>query len=163
MATKHDGESSQIGVQSDRLLRRIATLHELISSGPLRRRCQEVSFFADSRPLLQLDRNFLAMPDDAQLLLAIQFANVRYPFDEVLVADIDLRSGLRYTAVSRDGGYAEDAYVLTETGELALAPGPIFMQVEVPPYFAPPAAAVPCRIKDWISTSIALALPRRGC
>ncbi|QRD62698.1 hypothetical protein H8Z72_22505 (plasmid) [Xanthomonas citri pv. citri] len=150
-----------IAVQSDRLLRRIAALHELISSGPIRRRRQEIAFYAASQPVLQLDRSFLAIPEDSQLLLAIQFANLRYPFDEVLIADMDPRAGLSYMAVSRAGGFAEDAYVFSEAGRWELAPGPIFQEIEVPPFFEAPMAAVPYRLKSWVETSLAHAMPRK--
>lgn len=154
---------SDVVIQSDRLVRLIDGIHSLFATSrqPVRRHYEAI-FFAGGRTAMQIVRDFHLIPTEELFLQAIQFANLRYPFDEVLLIDQHPGEGIFYAAASRSGGYAEDTYVWDEpSGKYQVQEGEVFTMVVIPPLFERPEGAVPPRISSWINANIHQAsLPR---
>lgn len=162
MSTPVVPDSERFTVQSERLSRRIASLHEQLCNErhPLRRK-HDISLYAGGQLCLQLAWDGAGSQDDKCLVQAIQYANLRFPFDEVLVADLQPSGRTKYVAVSREGGYAEDEFQRIADGTFVAVPGPVFLNVDPPPYFVPPSEGIPSRIRRWVDSSIAHGIPKR--
>ena len=154
---------SDVVIQSDRLVRLIDGIHTVFAQAKQpSRRHSEAIFFYNGRTGMQIERDFHLVPTEDLFLQAIQFANLRYPFGEVLLIDIHPRQMVQYKAASRIGGYAEDTYIWDEADStFKIEEGEVFKMVEIPPLFSPPEGVVPSWIASWVNANIHHAgLPR---
>lgn len=146
---------SEVVLQCERLVRLIGGFHRAYAGDRPHRRHYEAIFFVGGRTAMQIERDFFLIPSDEDFLHAIQFANLRYPFDEVLLVDLTPAQGITYKAASRSGAYAEDAYVWDEaSASFHVEDGDVLKAVVIPPLFDRPSGVVPSRIVHWIDANL---------
>jgi hypothetical protein len=142
-------------LQCDRLDRLIDGFHRAYAGDRPHRRHYETIFLVDGRMAMQIVRDMFLIPSDEDFLHAIQFANLRYPFDEVLLVDFRPGQGITYKAASRTGAYAERAYVWGEASAVFhVEEGEVLKAVDIPPLFERPSGVVPSRIVHWIDANL---------